>query len=422
MRLTATQEGASMETVLPESHELLIDCLRQDGPVIEPSLLSGLSPQRWQALLSLAAAQRVRPLLWHRLRQKGLHEAVPVEVAEVLRHASQRNTLRNLRLYGELRRLLSALESEGIPLILLKGAFLAEAVYENIGLREMNDIDVLARPANLSRIAEILTGMGYTPMTAYTGYHLPPMVRKGCASFEVHWNLTGPGTSYSIEPDGLWEQAMPVHIAGCDSLALSPEDLVLHLCMHASYQHQFAFGLRPSCDIAETISHFHPALNWQTLAERAGQRGWQRGVYLALRLAKELAGAEVPTDILERLRPTNVTEGILEAARAQILTYNGSAGPIRAPVAELLESRRLLDRIRIVWKRIFLPRASLATLYSVPVDSVRIYGCYPRRLVDVLRRHGHTLKEFREQDAPLRSLVARTNRIAGWLSGEQGTA
>jgi hypothetical protein len=29
----------------------------------------------------------------------------------------------------------------------------------------MNDIDVLARPADLVRIAEILTGMGYTPCT-----------------------------------------------------------------------------------------------------------------------------------------------------------------------------------------------------------------------------------------------------------------
>ncbi len=410
-----------METVLPESYQLLTDCLRQDGSVVEPSRLSGLSPEQWEVLLSLAAAQRVRSLLWHRLRQKGLDEAVPVDVADRLRGALRRNTLHNLRLYGELSRLLSVLGSEGIPLILLKGAFLADAVYDNIGLREMSDIDVLAHPANLSRIAEILTGMGYTQMTAREEYHLPPMVRKGYASFEVHWDVTAPGTSYSIDPQGLWEQAMPVRIAGCDALTLSPEDLLLHLCVHTSYQHQFAFGLRPSCDIAETISHFLPVLNWQAIVERAALRGWQRGAYLALRLARELAGADVPPDILERLRPADVTEGILETAHAQILAYNGFSVPVHISLAKLLESRRLRDRIRIVWQRIFLPRAVLATLYSVPADSARIYGCYPRRVIDILCRHGHTLRKFRAQDAPLRSLVERTNRIAVWLSGQHGT-
>ncbi len=105
------------------------------------------------------------PLLWHRLRQKGLDKAVPIAAAETFKNAFRQNTLHNLRFYGELRRLLSVLKPEGIPLILLKGVFLADAVYSNMGVREMNDIDVLARPADLARIAEILTGMGYTPLS-----------------------------------------------------------------------------------------------------------------------------------------------------------------------------------------------------------------------------------------------------------------
>jgi hypothetical protein len=59
---------------------------------------------------------------------------------------------------------------------------------------------------------------------------------------------------------------VPVQIAGCDSLTPSPEDLLLHLCPHISYQNRFAFGLPPSCDIAETISRFDSTLDWQTTA------------------------------------------------------------------------------------------------------------------------------------------------------------
>jgi hypothetical protein len=111
---------------------------------------------------------------------------------------------------------------------------------------------------------------------------------------------------------------------------------LLHLCLHTSYQHQFAFGLRPSCDIAETIACFGSTLDWRTLTERAERWGWQRGVYLALQLAKELAGADVPADILGRLQSTDVTEAILENARAQVFTDARFAISIPAPFAELL--------------------------------------------------------------------------------------
>ena len=198
-----------METMEWKLCRLLVDCLKRDASAIDAAWLSDLSPECWQAFLALAATQRVMPLLWHRLRQKGLDAAVPVETAEAFRNASRRNTLHNLRFYGELRRLLSALKPEGIPLILLKGIFLADAVYGNMGLREMNDIDVLARPTDLARIAEILTGMGYTPpqpicvdTTLKSAQHLPRMVKPDHAAFEIHWNLTCPGESFNIDPDG----------------------------------------------------------------------------------------------------------------------------------------------------------------------------------------------------------------------------
>jgi hypothetical protein len=413
-----------MEMAEPELCRLLVDCLKRDGPEIEAARLAGLTQEDRQAFLALATAQRVRSLLWHRLRQKGLGDAVSIKAAEALRNGARRNTVNNLRLYGEVRRLLSVLKSEGIPLILLKGIYLADAVYGNIGLREMHDVDVLARPADLTRVADILINMGYRPLrpiyadiTINTNHHLPSLVKKGCGVLEVHWNLTKPGDSYNIDPGGLWERSIPVHVAGCDAMALSPEDLLLHLCMHTSYQHRFAFGLRPFCDIAETIACFGPVLDWQAVIERAGLWGWQRGVYLSLRLAKELADADVPADILERLQPADMTEAVLETARAQLFTDKNLAYSIPAPFAELLQSRSLWGKSRIFWQRVFLPRAIIAAQYSVPMDSVRIYGCYPRRFVDVLRRHGRTLTKYRQNDTQVKALAERTSLIACWLSG-----
>jgi len=417
------QERIFMETMAWELCQLLLECLKKSGANVDGARLSNLSPESWQILLSMARTQRVISLLWHRLRQKGLDGFVPSAAAETFTDAFRENTFHNLRFYGELRRLLSVLNAEKIPLILLKGIFLADAVYGNMGVREMNDIDVLAHPADLVRIAEILADMGYTPLspisvetTLHSAHHLPRMIKKGHAGFEIHWNLTSPNENFTIDPRGLWERAVPVHIVGCDALTLSPEDLLLHLCLHTSYQHQFAFGLRPSCDIAETIDHFGAGINWQTITNQAMQWGWQRGVYLSLRLANELAGADVPANILVSLRPSDVAEEMLETIRAQVFTDSHFAVSIPVPFAELLECNNIWDKIRMFWPRVFLPKAIIASQYSVPMNSIKIYFCYPRRFVDVLRRHGHTLKKHQQNDASLKILAVRTKKIADWLA------
>lgn len=414
-----------MEMMKAELCRLLTDCLRKDGPAVEAERLSTLIPEQSRAFLALAADQRVSPLLWHRLKEKGLEGALDRGAAEHLRESFRQNSMRNLRLYGELRLLLNALNAEGIPLVLLKGIYLAEAVYGNMGLREMNDIDVLARPSDLGRIVEVLTGMGYAPLQAIhegitdtARHHLPPIAKKGGATFEIHWDLTPPEERYRIAPEVLWERTMPVSVAGCNALALAPEDLLLHLCWHTSYHHRFAFGLRPSCDITETISRFGAGLDWLAIAERAIGCGSQRGVYLALLLARELAGADVPADALDKLLPADMTETIKGAVRSQIFTEKRFAVSVPESLADLLEHRRLRDKIRIFMQRVFLPKAMIAALYSVPMDSVRIYGCYARRFMDLLRRHRRTFKDYRQNSDKYAALVERTNLISDWLADQ----
>jgi hypothetical protein len=398
---------------------LLLNCLKRGMSAEIAPGLSNLSPESWRALLKLAAEQRVIPLLWHRIKEKGVTDLVPIEVADAFRKSVRINTVRNLRLYGELRRLLLALKSEGIELILLKGIYLATAVYEQIGLREMNDIDVLARPSDLPRIVEIMKNLGYLPsqpicldVIFQSMHHLPPLAKEGGAFFELHWNIVGPGLSHSIDSKHLWEQVFPVQVIGCDALAFSPENLLLHLCEHASHHHQFNSGLRPFCDIAETIHRFRAIVDWTVVVERAIARKWQRGVYLALRLAKEMVEADVPAFVLEKLRPQDGIGIPVETAYFQ--TFSRKSVP--ESFARLLESKGSGVRLKIFLRRVFLPRATIAYLYSLPADSAKIYIFYLRRFFDVLRRHGKTLRKFHQKDAFTQALAERTNAISKWLA------
>jgi hypothetical protein len=304
-------------------------------------------------------------------------------------------------------------------MILLKGIYLASAVYEQIGLREMGDIDVLARVSDLPRIVEVMTDLGYLPsrpifmdVTFQTMHHLPPLEKKGAASFELHWNVSSPGSSHSIDTEDLWKHAVRVQVVGFQTLTFALEDLLLHLCVHASHHHQFNTGLRPFCDIAEIIHRFNSDIDWQTLIERAITRNWQRGVYLTLRLAKEMIDADVPDFVMEKLQTPDGAGPLTEIAYSHIFASQS----VPEHFAKLLESGSLWTRLRIFLQRVFLPRATIAALYSLPADSAKINIFYLRRFFDVLRRHEKTLRKFHQKDASTKALAERANNIAKWLA------
>lgn len=401
---------------------IITACLKKDSRAPEEDLLSSLTPDDWEHLLELAHMQRITPLLWHRLKQHSHTALLPETIAQRLRAAYRHNTLRNLSYHRDLTRLLALLQEEKIPILLLKGIVLCNTVYESAGLREMNDIDALVRPGDLQRTTDVLVKLGYKPAKAFSidtivqnGHHLPRFMKRGSVSFEIHWNLTNDHLSYSTDPADVWQHAVELQIAGYSALSLSPEDLLLHICLHASYMHAFTFGLRPFCDITEIIDYYEDSLNWQTFTQKTAALKSQHGVYLTLRLAADLTGARIPDAVLAELHPEAKLDQILQTVQAQIFTDKYIATSIPAPFAHLLESRSLIDKIRIFLSRLFLPRNILSVNYGVPTHSPKIYFCYLLRLRDVLRRHASTLTKYQASHDAVKSLAARTKEIDQWL-------
>lgn len=413
------KETQSWDHVIP----VLLACLHQKPDRISASELEKLGPSDWQALLRLATDQRVRPLLHHRLCERGLTAAVPANIREDLRSSYRRNTLRLLHMSAEFRPIAIALQAEGIPVVVLKGLYLASSVYESIGLREMNDIDLMVRRQNVAQAAEILTDLGYRPHRPYVlesdlawSHHLTCHIKPGGPAVELHWHITRPGQSYSIDLEELWERVQPVRIAGVDVLALCPEDMVLHICLHTSYQHRFEFGLRPSCDLATIIHHFQNDLDWDAIKERTVRWGWQRGVTLALTFAQEWVGAALPEDLLPGLQPEGFDATILVTARDQVFTPRRATRELSANVARLIDRRSSLKHISGHLFRMIFPSTSLMSkAYGVSPGSFRLYLTYPRRWWELIQRNGTDLFRLFRHDKTLMSVAEHKNILARWL-------
>jgi hypothetical protein len=420
-------DGTAHERVRHDVNEkvaaLLLDCLHQDAGRVERGRLSELTSDEWQSLRMLARAHRVQELLLHRLTSRRLDAMVPEPILEALRDARRRGAARNLGLLHDLDRASAALHASGIPVIVLKGAHLASVVYASVELRSMVDIDLLVRADDLGRAGAALQAQGYQPLapyghgadlTASYPYHLPRFVRTGAIGIELHWRLAPPNPF--CDAADLWTRAVPLRIGDRDLLALGPEDLLLHLCAHASYKHHFEMGLRPSCDVAETIHRHDGRLNWPATVARARQWRWDRGTYLSLRLAKDMLGAAIPDEVLTALRPAAFDESLVAMARTVTLRDSSTNRAIPPSLVRMTRATAPGRRIVELWRRIFLPRAVVAEQYAVSPASLSVWFYYPVRFKDLLTRHGRVAIRLLRGDPILTPMAAQKAAIQDWLA------
>ncbi len=186
-----------MHSTLPL--DFLCGCLRhsdhdRDGSVWNFGRSKKTQPD-WQKILRLADGHFVLPLLYHRLQEKGILPSLPEDLQELLAGIHHLNTLRNTLILEEINRLAPLFNSEGIEPVFVKGsAALLMGLYENRGLRVMNDVDFLVSREQRQICIELMQSVGYRYME---GVRLPkhfhhdfPLVHDDHSiRFEIHDRL-----------------------------------------------------------------------------------------------------------------------------------------------------------------------------------------------------------------------------------------
>lgn len=403
---------------------VLLTCFSYAGDTTRTERLAHIPYEKWREVAALARQQGVAPLLYHRLKQMGVE--LPGAVAEELRRTYYTNIGRNLVLYGELGKVLQRLQEKNIAVIVLKGAYLAEAVYENIGLRSMCDIDLLVKQEDLLRVEQELLRMGYSTrqhdhVVGQENKHFVYVLTKSGLQVEIHWALFEGKHPFQIDLEGLWSRTQPVRLAQVPALALSYEDLLLHLCLHTA-NHTYFMLLRMFYDIGELVRRKGLELDWQAIERGARDWGALRSVYVILRLAQELLGVAVPKDWLASIQPADFEERYLSLARQQIF-----AAPIDEKIVSSTNVSRLSDmkefgrKLALICNRLLLSREAMAGIYRVPANSWRIYLYYPVRWKELLVRHSGLLRRLVRGDPKTQAEAERANQFTAlfeWLRSD----
>jgi hypothetical protein len=389
--------------------------------------IGSLPSDVWDETLELALRHGVAPLLYRALQSGDALAELLDHIRSRLEQERRSTALDNLRKYGQFRGVARALRERDIPVIALKGLHLAELVYRDISLRPMSDLDILVPRSQIEQAVATLHGLDYgsaEDMSSAAGAMLDIKCNIGFAQrdvdawLELHWSLDEPPARYAAAVDAVWHSAVPARLGDTDTLVMSSEFLLLHVCAHLACNHTFAFGLRALCDIAEIVRQ-HPAIDWTVVVDHGRRHGWSRGIAAALRLASDHLGVAMPADALAALGADALDPGMLAEAMEHLVTGIDMPGELlHAPNLMTLAGKHgPAQKLAALWTRIFVPRAELALRYGVPEHSARLNLYYAVRMRDLLRKYAASAWALNVSDPQLAAAASRHARLAKWVNG-----
>ena len=171
----------------------------------------------WQLLNVMAKTEGVAPLLYDAFKRSN-PKCLNVQTFNKLQQEYYATAAYNALLFRELDRILTALDEADIRVILLKGAALAQTLYDDPALRPMSDLDLLVPFEKLDRAVQVANDLGfqsddfvpYWPgIRRVRAHHEHVQNRKG-VNLELHWSLTQAMNDDHTLTDWFWEHTQPL--------------------------------------------------------------------------------------------------------------------------------------------------------------------------------------------------------------------
>jgi hypothetical protein len=345
-----------------------------------------LSALEWSEFLRLAEEHGVLPLSARCLTEhaRGRSVEIPPGIERSLRSAYDANLRRSLWFAAELARITTHFEGRQLRAVPYKGPVLAQSVYGDLGLRSFSDLDFLVSPVDFERAKKALAEIGYRPSADLTpaverlwlriGYERSFDGEAGKNMVELQWALLPHFYGVDLPVDSLIARAGRAVVGGCEVPGLSPEDLLLVLCLHAA-KHLWARLIWIS-DIAGALQEQsrNQTINYALVFSRARTLGITRILGVSFWLVKNVLQVELPKAADEMIaadRRVEALGGEIAERLVRGAAYDFESTEYFRLILKLRERRG--DRWRYLWRLVWTPGAGEVAAMRLPEALFPLY-------------------------------------------------
>ena len=221
-----------------------------------------------------------------------LHQAIgeqrvrwPDAARLALRRAEQEAFAFGVRQLDTASRVQDLLGARGVRCLALKGAALVERLYDSVAHRPMADVDLLVLD-EWPRAVTVLEKAGFAEQVQAD--HARALLDQGSGTVvELHRRVTSCARLFPLDLEATWKRC-PTG-AGLMKWVPSSEDLLVHLSLHAAFQHGLTLRLVQWLDFRRLLEREPPEL--ELLADIATGARAQYAVAFALHTARTLVAA-----------------------------------------------------------------------------------------------------------------------------------
>jgi len=308
----------------------------------------------------LGTDTRLAPLLFWHLRRRGLTSLLAEKFAAELGRTFQANVARNFLFEQNLAKILRHFNREGIEVLVLKGASVFTAHLSQFrDAFVLSDIDLMVRPADLARAAQILVSHGYSLKYATVMDGATKQSFSGaddCTAIDLHSALFWTGVNFNYVdyfPSDLWATSLADSIGTYPVRILSAEHDVCYRLAHDGLGHQTLLLSDTSrlYYLCLLIDFHRETLDWTQLLEKLKRKRTDRLLAAYAHYGKRELGLSLPPE-LEKFQGASASVSYLDAVEggsARMVAYN-----YRAAVAALM-SRNLHERFNELFRHALIP-------------------------------------------------------------------
>jgi hypothetical protein len=264
------------------------------------------SINNWNNILRFSIMLGVGALISRHMYHHNHSSVIPKLILAEFDKLYYRSLSRNIILYEHYQNIQQAFTADKIEIIPLKGIFLAETLYIDIGLRQMSDIDLLVKHEDLEKSIQILMNLGYKAVRRYkTDFiknlgdekHLPTMVLNDIF-VEIHYRIFIDDSKYTIDIENYWMNSRPLILHNTSTLSLSPENLLQYLCIHLErHFNEGKIQLYQFADLMGILKKHEKDFDWDVFIDSCEKNHCNKNVFRVLYLLHKYFQVSFPEKI-----------------------------------------------------------------------------------------------------------------------------
>lgn len=247
-------------------------------------------------------SHRLLALVYKNLKEIGFEDSL----TDRLKGVYKKTWYKNETFFYHISLLLPKFYDQGIDTLLLKGVALSLLYYEDNGVRAMEDIDLLVPVDKVKAAIALLEKLNFSIETKHPIddfflrlVHGTSLRNDKGIIIDLHWRHLKRILITDGDNPG-WQNAVPVQLNNINSLALNPEEMLLHIFDHA-LSWRGAVNIRWVADAITVLNKANTEINWNRFVALVHQYRLKPFIREMLIYLKQAFDAPLPDDLINEL-------------------------------------------------------------------------------------------------------------------------